>query len=170
MKSIVLTLALGLAFTSTMAQKVAYIDTKYILGEIPEYDEAQRTLEGMSKQWQKEVEAVFAEVEKMKEAYYMEKILLTEDMQEEREAAIKAKKDEATQLQMKYFGPQGELFKKRQELVKPIQDQVFNAVRDYAERTRLDIVFDKSSDLLMIYSNPRFDKSDDILDAMGYGY
>ena len=170
MKSIVLTLALGLAFTSTMAQKVAYIDTKYILGEIPEYEEAQRTLEGMSKQWQKEVEAVFAEVEKMKEAYYMEKILLTEDMQEEREAAIKAKKDEATQLQMKYFGPQGELFKKRQELVKPIQDQVFNAVRDYAERTRLDIVFDKSSDLLMIYSDPRFDKSDDILDAMGYGY
>lgn len=170
MKSIVLTLALGLAFTSTMAQKVAYIDTKYILGEIPEYEEAQRTLEGMSKQWQKEVEAVFAEVEKMKEAYYMEKILLTEDMQEEREAAIKAKKDEATQLQMKYFGPQGEPFKKRQELVKPIQDQVFNAVRDYAERTRLDIVFDKSSDLLMIYSDPRFDKSDDILDAMGYGY
>jgi len=100
----------------------------------------------------------------------MEKILLTEDMKEEREKAIQDKMNEARALQQQYFGPQGELFRKRQELVKPIQDQVFNAVREYADRARLDIIFDKSSDLMMIYADPRYDKSDDILDALGYGY
>jgi outer membrane protein len=170
MKNFLLTLVLSSMTWIGLAQKVAYIDTKYILGEIPAYNEAQNTLETLSKQWQGEVETLFAEAEKMREAYYMEKILLTEDMQGEREDAIKEKMNEARALQQQYFGPQGELFRKRQELVKPIQDQVFNAVREYADRARLDIIFDKSSDLMMIYADPRYDKSDDILDALGYGY
>ena len=138
----------------TFAQKFAYVDTEYILGQIPEYKSAQAELDKTSIQWQKEIEAKYAEIDKMYKAYQAEQILLTDDMKKKREADIIAKEKDAKDLQKLRFGVDGELFKKRQELVKPIQDKVYNAVKAVAEKGAYSIIFDKSSDLTMLFTNP----------------
>jgi outer membrane protein len=166
-----LILALGFTLASCFvasAQKFAYVDTEYILGQIPEYKAAQAELDKISVQWQKEIEAKYAEIDKMYKAYQAEQILLTEDMKKKREADIVAKEKEAKDLQKQRFGVDGELFKKRQELVKPIQDKVYNAVKSIAEKGGYSIIFDKAGDLTMLYANSKNDKSDDVLEQMGY--
>jgi outer membrane protein len=169
MKKIIITASILLASAVTMvAQKIAYVDTEYILGQIPEYKAAQGELDRTSAAWQKEVEAKYAEIDKMYKAYQAEQILLTEDMKKKREADIVAKEKDAKDLQKQRFGVDGELFKKRQELVKPIQDKVYNAVKALAEKGGYSIIFDKSSDLTMMYTSPKLDKSDDVLTALGY--
>ncbi len=166
-----LILATGIFIATTVvafAQKIAYVDTEYILGNIPEYKTAQAELDKTSSGWQKEVEAKYAEIDKMYKAYQAEQILLTEDMKKKREADIVAKEKEAKDLQKQRFGVDGELFKKRQELVKPIQDKVYNAVKTIAEKGGYSMMFDKSSDLTMLYTSPKLDKSDDVLNLLGY--
>ncbi len=154
--------------TLSFAQKVAYVDTEYILGQIPEYKAAQADLDKISIQWQKEIEAKYAEIDKMYKAYQAEQILLTEEMKKKREGDIVSKEKEAKDLQKQRFGVDGELFKKRQELVKPIQDKVYNAVKTVAEKGGYSIMFDKASDLTMLYTSSKLDKSDDILQQLGY--
>ena len=150
------------------AQKFAYVDTEYILAQIPEYKAAQADLDKVSVQWQKEVEAKYAEIDKMYKAYQAEQILLTEDMKKKREGDIIAKEKEAKDLQKQRFGVDGELFKKRQELVKPIQDRVYAAVKSVAEKGTYAAIFDKSSDLTMLYVSSKLDKSDAVLLQLGY--
>jgi outer membrane protein len=169
MKKIILTLGLAIASCfAASAQKFAYVDTEYILGQIPEYKAAQAELDKISVQWQKEIEAKYAEIDKMYKAYQAEQILLTEDMKKKREGDIIAKEKEAKDLQKLRFGVDGELFKKRQELVKPIQDKVYNAVKTVAERGGYSVIFDKAGDITMLYANQKNDKSDDVLEQMGY--
>ncbi len=169
MKKIILVASVLVASCAvSVAQKIAYIDSEYILGNIPEYKSAQAELDKVSAGWQKEVEAKYAEIDKMYKAYQAEQILLTDDMKKKREADIVTKEKDAKDLQKLRFGVDGELFKKRQELVKPIQDKVYNAVKTISEKGGYSIMFDKSSDLTMLYTSPKLDKSDDVLNLMGY--
>ena len=115
-----------------------------------------------------EIESLFSESEALQVALNAEKILLTEEMVSEREKMIAEKKSEARSLQQKYFGPEGELFKKRLELIKPIQDQIYNAIQSVAKQKKYDIVFDKASALMMLYTNPKADLSDEVLESLGY--
>lgn len=169
MKKLVLIFALILTSVGiSYAQKYAYVDSQYILNNIPEYKSAQSQLDNISIQWQKEIEAKYAEIDKMYKAFQAEQILLTEDMKRKREDEIIAKEKDAKELQKSKFGVDGDLFKKRQELVKPIQDKIYNAIKTMAEAGSYAVIFDKSSDLSMLYTNPKYDKSDDVLTAMGY--
>lgn len=149
------------------AQKYAYIDSDYILANTPEYKSAQTQIDNLSVQWQKEVEQKYAEIDKLYKAFQAEEVLLTDEMKKKRESEIIAKEKEAKDLQKQHFGVDGDLFKKRQELVKPIQDKIYEAVKTIAEKGTYAVIFDKSSDLSMLYANPKYDKSDDVLDAMG---
>lgn len=168
MKKIVLTLSvILLGATLGFSQKFAFVDTEYILGRVPAYQAAQKQLDKFSADWQKEVEDQMAVVEKMYKEYQAERVLLTEDMRTKREDAIIAKEKAVKDLQKKYFAPEGDLYKKRQELVKPIQDQVFNAIKEVATEGNYDVIFDTSSGPTMLYTNPRYDKSDLVLEKMG---
>lgn len=157
-------------FTSLAAigQRFGYVDTQYVLEQIPEYGQAQREIDRLSTQWAGEVESLQSEADALQQAFESERILLTEEMQAERLQTIKNKKDEAKELQLKYFGPQGELFTKRAELVKPIQDQIYNAVREVSRRRRLDFMFDKNGSVTMLYANDDNDYSDEVLKELGY--
>jgi outer membrane protein len=167
-KIILITSILLITSAASFAQKFAYVDTEYILGQIPEYKAAQAEIDKISVQWQKEIEAKYAEIDKMYKAYQAEQILLTDDMKKKREGDIVAKEKEAKDLQKQRFGVDGELFKKRQELVKPIQDKVYSAVKAVAEKGTYSIMFDKSSELTMLYTSSKLDKSDAVLEQMGY--
>ena len=168
MKKVVLAVGILLATALfSRAQKYAYIDSDYILANTPEYKSAQTQIDNISVQWQKEVEAKYAEIDKLYKAFQAEEVLLTDDMKKKRESEIVAKEKEAKDLQKQHFGVDGDLFKKRQELVKPIQDKIYNAVKAIAEKGTYAVIFDKSSDLSMLYASPKYDKSDDVLDAMG---
>lgn len=151
-----------------MAQKVAYVDLDYILNNVPEYKSAQEQLDQISIQWQKEIEARLTEVDRLYKAFQAEEILLTQDMKKKREDEIIAKEKEAKNLQKQHFGVDGDLFKKRQELVKPVQDKVYNAIKELAEKQMIAILFNKSADLNILFANPKYDKSDEVLEAMGF--
>ncbi|MFH1936618.1 MAG: OmpH family outer membrane protein [Bacteroidota bacterium] len=168
MKKIILTI-IGLVFTTTMlqAQKFAYVDTKYILDNIPEYAEAQAQIDELSVQWQKEIEEKFAEVEKRYNDYQAQSVLLPEEMKAKKEQEIVDLEREAKDLQRRYFGKEGELFKKRQELVKPVQEKIYNAIQQIAEDYNYAVIFDKAGSLTMMYANPKYDISDDVLDQLG---
>jgi len=153
---------------SVMGQRFAFIDTEYILDNIPEYQAAQMELNELSQQWQTEIEAKFAEVEKLYREYQTESMLLPEEMRKEREEQIIAMERAAKELQMQRFGREGDLFQKREEMVKPIQDQIYTAIEDIATRGNYAIIFDKSSGGNIIYSDVRFDLSDEVLQKMGY--
>lgn len=150
------------------AQKFCFVDTDYILGQSPAYQSAQTELNNLSIQWQKEVEAKYAEIDLMYKNFQQEQILMTEELRVKREAEIVQKEKEAKDFQKSKFGVDGELFKKRQELIKPIQDQVYAAVKQMAETGGYAIVFDKASDMTMLYTNPKYDKSDAVLDILGW--
>ena len=154
--------------STSVAQKFGFVDTEYILNQIPEYKAAKAELDKTSADWQKEIEAKYAEIDKLYKTYQAEQILLTDDLRKKRENEIVNKEKDAKDLQKQRFGTDGDLFKKRMELVKPIQDKVYNAVKTVAERSGLAIVFDKASDMMMLYANTKYDKSDDILVFLGY--
>ena len=167
-KSIILFSTLIFISAASMAQKYAYVDTKYILENISEYKASQQQLDQLSINWQKEIEAKYAVIDKLYKDYQAEQILLTDEMKRKREAEITTKEKEVKEYQKEKFGYDGELFKKKQELVKPIQDKIYNAVKKLAVEQSFAVIFDKSSDLIMLYTNPKYDKSDDVLLAMGY--
>src|ERR1700751_2105069 len=151
-----------------IAQKIGYVDTEYILNQIPEYKAAKSELDKTSGDWQKEIETKYAEIDKLYKAYQAEQILLTDDLKKKRENEIINREKEAKDLQKQRFGVDGDLFKKRMELVKPVQDKVYNAVKAVAEKGGIAIIFDKASDMMMLYANPKYDKSDEILSFLGY--
>ena len=171
MKYIIKNILLVAVFTiasasASFAQKYAFVDTEYILSKLPDYSAAQKQLDMISVQWQKEIEAKYEEIDKLYKAYQAEQILLTEEMKRKRENEIITKEKEAKELQKQRFGVDGDLFLKRQELVKPIQDKVYNAIQELATKEKLAVVFDKSGSLTMLYSNAKYDKSDAILEAI----
>jgi outer membrane protein len=161
----------GLLFifiTTLQAQvKIAVIDTDYILNKIPEYQSAQNTLETMAVEWQQEIEKKFTEIDKLYKTYQTEAVLLPEDVKIKRQDEIINKEKEVKDLQKKRFGTDGDLAKKRQELIKPIQDRLYSAIEDYSEEGNYSIVLDRASSSYIMYVSPRFDKSDDILRKMG---
>ncbi len=150
------------------AQKYAFVDTEYILNNIPAYKAAKEQLDKISEEWQKEIESKYAEIDQMYKDYQAERVLLSEDMRKKREDIIVNKEKEVKELQKSYFGPNGALFKKRQELIKPIQDEVYKAVKDLATEGGYAVIFDTASGPTMIYTNPRYDISDEVLEKLGY--
>ncbi len=158
------------AVTASMAlaQKFAFVDSEYILSNIPSYKSAQEQLDKISADWQKEIEVKYADIDKMYKAFQSEKVLLTDEMKTKREDEIVKKEQEVKDLQKKYFGRDGSLFKKRQELVKPIQDQVYNAVKEISIEQGFAVIFDTASNPSIMYSNPKNDKSDEVLQKLGY--
>jgi outer membrane protein len=161
--------ALMMIFSSAaFAQKYAYVNTEYILDNIPEYKSAMQQLDNISLTWQKEIEDRYAIIDKLYKAYQAEQVLLTEEMKKRRQDEITSKEKDVKDLQKQRFGVEGDLFKKKQELIKPIQDKIYNAVKKLATDGSYAVIFDKSSELIMLYTNPKYDKSDDILKALGY--
>ena len=168
MKKVLLILVISFLATITQAQKFAYVDTDYILTKIPEFNQAQDKLDALSADWQKEIETKYADVDQMYRSYQQDQVLLTDEMKLKREDAIIKKEKSAKALQQKYFGPEGELYMKQQELIKPIQDKIYDAIQQLATNNKYAIVFDSSSDLIMLYKNNNLDKSDKVLDLLGY--
>jgi outer membrane protein len=165
---IILITLIGLTSLSVQAQKFAYVDSDYILERIPEYSSAQDQLEKLSLNCQSEIEEIYQQIDLMYKKYQADKILLTQEMKNKRESEIINKEKEAKELQRKRFGPEGDLYTKRKELIQPIQDKVYNAIQDFSNEKRYDVIFDKSSNLIMLFSNNSLDKSDDILKMLGY--
>jgi len=162
-----LLLVAGISQSTAQNQKYAYVDSEYILDNIPEFQDAQDELDEMSKKWQKEIEAAYTQVSDMYQKYQAESVLLPEDVKRKREDEIVKKEQEVKDLQRKYFGPEGDLYQKRQELVKPIQEKVYNAIETLASARNYSFVFDKAGGATMLYTNPNFDISDDVLDEVG---
>jgi len=150
-------------------QKIAYIDMEYILENVPEYTDAQNRLKARVITWQQRLDALKREIEIMKVDLSNEKALLTNELVEEREEDIKIKELDLTNLQAGYFGPTGDLYMLRKQLVKPVQDQIYNAVQEISVQKQYDMVFDKSSDLIMLYSNKKFDISELVLNKIVKG-
>ncbi|MDA3819531.1 MAG: OmpH family outer membrane protein [Candidatus Delongbacteria bacterium] len=168
MKKICLTLLLPLLTLGVFAQKYAYVDTDYIMNNIPTYETAQQQLNELSDQWKNEVDEMKNEIEKMYEDFKAEKVFLTEELKMKREEEIIQKEKEMRELQQKYFGRDGMLFKKRKELLKPIQDDIFNAVKEIAQEGNYAVIFDTANAINMLYTDPKYDKSDDVLRKLGY--
>jgi len=162
-----LLLLFGLNFVS--AQKFGYIDSEFILSKMPEYAKAQNEIETYSAAWQKEIEEMQRKVDGLYSIYQAEQVLLTEEMKQERQAEIKKKETELKDYQKKVFGFGGLFFLKKQELIKPLQDKVFDAVSKVSKANRLAIVFDKAAELVMIYTDPRHDYTDFVLEELGLG-
>jgi len=168
MKKIILPILLVLSsFFAANAQKYCIIDSKYILEKVPDYKTAQNQLDALSKNWQTEVDNKMKEVDRMYKSYQAERAMLNEDMRLKREEEIMTKEKAAKDLQKQYFGYEGELFKKRQELVKPVQDKVYNAVQKMAVSRGYDLVLDKAGGVTMFYADPKLDRSDDVLKSLG---
>lgn len=169
MRKAVLTLGLILLTTVvTFAQKYGFVDSDYISNNIPAFTTAQDQLDKLSEQWEKEIADGYAVVEEMYRAYQNESALLSQEMKVQREEAIIKKEQEMKELQNKYFGVEGELFKKREELVKPIQDEILKAIKEIAVEGSYTVIFDSASGGNILYANPRFDVSDQVLEKLGY--
>lgn len=168
MKRIVAIILMMASFGLTYAQKYAFVDTEYILNNIPSYKVAQDQLDKYSAELQKEIEAKYAEIDNMYKKYQAEKVLLTDEMRNKREDEIVTKEKEVKELQKKYFGQDGALFKKREELIKPIQDEIYNAIKEIAAEGGFAAIFDTSADATIIFSDPKYDKSDQVLQKLGY--
>ncbi len=157
----------GLWTTSVQAQKFAFVDTEYILGELKDYKDAQKELDEIAEKWQKEIEQKYTEVEQLYKAFQAEQVLLTEEMKRQREDEIIQKEKQAKQLQKDMRAAEGELFKKRQELVKPIQDEVYEARKKVAQSKSYSFIFDKSNGVTMLYADPKYDMSNAVLSSLG---
>ncbi len=153
---------------SVNAQKFAFVDTEYILDRIPSYKAAQDQIDKISSEYENELETMYSEVEKLYKSYQNEKVLLTEEQRSQKEEAIIASEKQIKELQQKYFGPEGAVFQKRQELVKPIQDEVYIVVKEIALEGGYAVIFDTSSGAGILYENARYNKSDDVLEKLGY--
>ena len=170
MKKDLLIIALSfLAFAPLSAQKfsVAYVDMQYILRNLPQYETANEQLNMISKRWQRDIEQAENEAQVLATNYQTEQIFLSDEMKERREAEILAKEQEVLELKRKYFGQGGEWYKKREALLKPIQDEVYNAIQDIANEKRYDVVKDRSSEPSLIYMSSKLDISDQVLEKLG---
>lgn len=167
-KHLLLFLMVSSMSLTAFGQRFAYVDTEYILDNIPEYQAADREVEALSIQWQTEIENKFAEIDRLYREYQAEAPLLPDEMKRQREEEIIQKERAAKELQMQRFGREGDLFEKRQELIQPIQDQVFTAIEEMASRGNYAVIFDKAGGAAMIYTDVRYDLSDDVLQRMGY--
>jgi outer membrane protein len=168
MRKLILSLCLlAGSFATSFAQKYCIIDSKYILEKVPDYKTAQNQLDALSKKWQTEVDTKMNDVDKMYKSYQAEKAMLNDNMKKKREDEIMQKEKEVKDLQKQYFGYEGDLFKKRQELVKPVQDKVFNAVQKMASTKAYDFVLDKAGGVTLFYADPKLDKSDEVLKSLG---
>jgi outer membrane protein len=166
-KSILIIGGLVISISISFAQKFGYVDTEFILNQMPEYKAAKAEINKNTADWQKEIEAKQEEIKKLYETYQAERILLTDDLCKKREKVIADKEKDVKDLQKQRFGADGDLFKKRTELVKPIQDKIYNAVKAVAESSKLAIIFDKANDMLMVHANSKYDKSEDVLIYLG---
>lgn len=155
------------SFLLAGAQRYAIVDTKYILDKMPEYKDAQKQLDGFSVQWQKEIDDKQAILDKMYKDYEAEQVMLSDDLKKKREDELFNREKEIRDLQRKRFGFEGDLFKKRQTLVKPIQDKVYNAIQKLAVNRIYDFILDKSEGITVIFADPKLDKSDDVLKELG---
>ena len=157
-----------LAATGVNAQQhYCIIDSKYILEKMNDYKDAQNKLDNLSKGWQEEIDKMMADVDKMYKGYQAEKPMLSDEMRKKREDEIIPREKEAKDLQKKRFGYEGDLFKKRQEFVKPVQDRVFNAVQKMASSKGYDMVLDKAGGVTLFYADPKLDRSEDVLRILG---
>ncbi len=167
MKKLLLAFAITLVAFTTNAQRYAIIDSKYILDKVPEYKEAQTKLDNYSELWQKDLDQRQSAMDKMYKDYDAEQVMLTEALKKKREDELFNKEKELRDLQKKRFGFEGDLFKKRQELIKPIQDRVYNAVQKLAVEKLYDFILDKSEGITVIFADPKLDRSDEVLRNMG---
>ena len=149
------------------SQKIVYVDSEYIMENIPEYGDAQEELNALSAKWQAEVKAVYDKVEEMYSKYQTEMLLLSEDQKHAREQAIIAKEQEAKNLQMQYFGSEGQLYQKRTELIQPIQEKVYTAMQELAQQKNYGFILDLASGTSVLYASDKNDVSDDVLDQLG---
>lgn len=166
---LIFVIAVTACIFGSYAQKYAMVDMEYILRNIPNYEMANEQLNQLSQRYQREVEAVGKEAETMYQNFLADKVFLTDDQVKAREAEIVAKEKEATDLRNKYFGPEGELYKKRISLLKPIQDEVYEAIKGVAQQRGYQTIFDRASSSSIIYSSPTIDVSNEVLNRMGYG-
>ena len=157
-----------LASANAMAQKFALIDMEYILKNVPAYERANEQLNQVSKKWQAEVDALTQEAQTMYKNYQSEAVFLSNEQKTQREEAIVAQEKEAAELKRKYFGPEGELYKKRESLMAPIQDEIYNAVKDISDLKGYSLILDRASDAGIIYANPKIDISNEVLTKLGY--
>lgn len=169
MKKIIIAVILAVAgFGMASAQKFAMVDMEYILRNVPAYEMANEQINQFSQRWEKEVNQLSQEAETMYQNYQSDMVFLTDDQKKKREEAIVAKEKEITDLRYKYFGPEGELFKKRQSLMQPIQDDVYNAVKAVAEEQGYQAIFDRASSQAIVFATPRIDVSNQVLAKLGY--
>ena len=173
-KTLILTAALvcgGMMTTQAQilggAQKIVYVDSEYIMENIPEYGDAQQELNALSTKWQNEVKAVYDKVSEMYSKYQTEMLLLSEDQKRAREQAIVDKEQEAKNLQMQYFGAEGQLYQKRTELIQPIQEKVYTAMKEVAQTKNYAFILDLASGTSILYANDKNDVSDEVLDQLG---
>ncbi|MCQ2336671.1 MAG: OmpH family outer membrane protein [Paludibacteraceae bacterium] len=168
MKKFVLSFAVALLCSvGAYAQKYAFIDTEYILKNIPQYESANQQLEQSSKKWQKEIEALNNEAQTLYKNYQAEMVFLTDEQKQEKEKEIVAKETEASELKRKYFGNDGELFKKKESLMKPIYEELYNGLKGIAESKGYAAIWDRATGMIM-FVNPKIDISDDLLNNLGY--
>lgn len=168
MKKLLFILLFSFALAANgVAQRYAVIDSKYILNKLPAYTEAQQKLDQFSKMWQQEIDQKSAELDKMYKDYDAEKVMLSDELKKKREDEIYNKQRALNDLQRQRFGYQGDLFKKREELIKPIQDKVYNAIQKLAAGKLYDFILDKSDGITVIFADPKLDKSDDVLRELG---
>lgn len=169
MKKILLAIAVlfGVVFGAS-AQKFALIDMEYVLKNVPAYEMANEQLNQVSQRWEKEVNQLSSEAETMYKNFQSEMVFLTDDQKKKREEEIVAKEKEVTDTRYKYFGPEGELYKKRQSLMKPIQEDVYNAVKAVAEEKGYQCIFDRASSQSIVFASPRIDVSNEVLAKLGY--
>ena len=163
-----ITIIVLLGVMPVSAQKFALVDMEYILKNIPMYESANEQLKQISQKWQSEVEAKNEEAKNLYKNYQTEVVFLSDDMKARKENEIVAKEKEANELKRKYFGPDGELFKKRESLMKPIQDEIYTAMKDISESKGYQLVLDKASGMNIVYYSSKIDISDDVLTKLGY--
>ncbi len=170
MKKIVLITAVLLLSlqASSQAQRYAFVDTDYILNNIPAYRSAQEQMDELIAGWEKEIEDIYNRIEQMYRNFQSERALMSEEMRKRRENEIIGLEAEAKELQHKYFGPEGEMNQKQEELIGPIQDQVYNAVAEIAEEGNYAVIFDMANSPTLLYTDPRYDLSDEVLAKLGY--
>lgn len=167
MKNILLVFSFLLTGLFGSAQKYAIIDTRYILDRLPEYKTAQQQLDILAASWQKQIDSSQAQLDKMYRSFEAERVMLTDELRQKREDQLFNKEKEVRDLQRKRFGFEGDLFRKRQELVKPVQDKVYNAVQKLASTRGYDFVLDKSEGITIIFADPKLDKSEEVLKELG---
>ena len=167
-KNLLITILLCLVGLTANAQKFALIDMEYILKNIPAYERANEQLNQISKKWQSEVEAIALEAQTLYKNYQSEAVFLSEEQKTKKEEEIVVKEKEAQELKRKYFGPEGELYKKRESLMAPIQDEIYNAVKEISDAKGYSVVVDRASAASIIYASPRIDISNEVLEKLGY--